>query len=335
MMQKGYGRFIAGLSLLFLTGISQAAQGELALANASYQLLPEERVVEAVIEAVHKSTVSAQTSGRVTEINFDVDDVVPKGSVIMRLRDRQQRAALKSVQARHQEAKAEFQRVKDIFARKLVSQSVYDKAAADLKAASALLEQAQEQLAHTVIKAPYSGIVTQRHIEVGETASAGKPLMSGLSLEHLRATTQLPQAHVATVRALSRAQVILPDGSRVAGSKLTISPNADPVTHSFQVRVELPEGQYSIYPGMFAKVAFVTGEVQRLLIPAQAVVHRSEVTAVYVVKSGGQVFFRQIRVGRVLDEGQIEVLAGLEEGEQLALDPVTAAVMLKQQRAGQ
>ncbi|MCK5639676.1 MAG: efflux RND transporter periplasmic adaptor subunit [Gammaproteobacteria bacterium] len=332
-MRKEYEQFTVSLALLFLTGVSQAAQMDLAVANASYQTLPQERVGEAVIEAVHKSTVSSQISGRVTEINFDVDDVVPKGSVIMRLRDRQQRAALKSAQARHQEAKAEFQRVKNIFARKLVSRALYDKAEADLKAASAALEQAQEQLAHTVIKAPYSGIVTQRYIEVGETASAGKPLMSGLSLEHLRATTQLPQAHVATVRALSRAQVILPDGSRVAGSKLTISPHADPVTHSFQVRVELPEGQHDIYPGMFAKVAFVIGEVQRLLIPAKAVVHRSEVTAVYVVKPDGQVFFRQIRLGRVLGESQVEVLAGLEEGEQLALDPVSAAVALKQQRA--
>jgi RND family efflux transporter MFP subunit len=323
------------LGLLLLASVSKAAQTDLAVAKASYQTLPQEQIAEAVIEAVHQSTVSAQISGRVTEIHYDVDDVVPKGSVIMRLRDRQQRAALKSAQARHQEAKAEFQRVKDIFAKKLVSQSVYDKAEADLKAASGALEQAQEQLAHTVIKAPYSGIVTQRHIEVGETASAGKPLMSGLSLEHLRATTQLPQAHVATVRDLSRAEVILPDGTRIAVSKLTISPHADPVTHSFQVRVDLPEGQHGIYPGMFTKVAFVTGEVQRLLIPVQAVVHRSEVTAVYVVKPDGQVFFRQIRVGRVLDEGRIEVLAGLEEDEQLALDPVTAAVVLKQQRAGQ
>lgn len=333
-MQRGYGQLILGVVLMSLAGTSQATQADLAVAKVRYHTLAQEQVVEAVIEAVHKSTVSAQTSGRVTEINFDVDDYVPKGSVIMRLRDRQQRAALKSTQARHQEAKAEFQRVKDIFAKKLVSRSVYDKAEADLKAATASLEQAQEQLNYTVIKAPYSGIVTQRHIEVGETASTGKALISGLSLEHLRATSQLPQAHIATVRALSRAHVILPDGSRVAGSKLTISPLADPVTHSFQVRVDLPEGQHGIYPGMFSKLAFVTGEIQRLLIPAQAVVHRSEVTAVYIVKSDGRIAFRQIRVGRLLDAGQIEVLAGLEEGEQVALDPVEAGVQLKQQRTG-
>ena len=276
MMRKGYGSFTAGLGLLFLASLAQATATELATAfrivTASSQSVPQERVINAVIEAVHKSTVSAQTSGRVTEIHFDVDDYVPKGSVIMRLRDRQQRAALKSAQARHKEAKAEFQRAQEIFAKKLIARSVYDKAEADLKAAAASLEQAQEQLNYTVIKAPYSGIVTQRHIEVGETASVGKPLISGLSLEHLRATSALPQAHIASVRELSRAHVILPDGARVAGSKLTISPHADPVTHSFQVRVDLPEGQHGVYPGMFSKLAFVTGEVQRLLIPVQAII---------------------------------------------------------------
>ncbi|NIV33975.1 MAG: efflux transporter periplasmic adaptor subunit, partial [Anaerolineae bacterium] len=117
------------------------------------------------------------------------------------------------------------------------------------------------------------------------------------------------------------------------GLSLTISPFADPVSHTFNVRVDMPEGQHGVYPGMFAKVAFVTGEVQRLLIPAEAVVHRSEVTGVYVIKEQ-QVSFRQVRVGRRFDDGQVEVLAGLDAGERVALEPIRAGVMLKEQRAG-
>jgi multidrug efflux pump subunit AcrA (membrane-fusion protein) len=84
---------------------------------------------------------------------------------------------------------------------------------------------------------------------------------------------------------------------------------------------------------MFVKVAFVTGEEQRLTLPGQAVVHRSEVTGVYVLKDGA-ISFRQIRVGRPLANGDMVVLAGLEAGEEVALDPIRAGVMLKEKRAG-
>jgi hypothetical protein len=75
------------------------------------------------------------------------------------------------------------------------------------------------------------------------------------------------------------------------------------------------------------------GQVSRLLVPVSAVVHRSEVTAVYVVDAAGQVGFRAVRVGGLVDSGSIEVLAGLTAGEQVALDPVQAGVVLMSQRA--
>jgi hypothetical protein len=84
---------------------------------------------------------------------------------------------------------------------------------------------------------------------------------------------------------------------------------------------------------MFVKVAFVIGEEERLLLPVAAVVHRSEVTGVYVVK-GETITFRQIRLGRQLEGGEVEVLAGLSAGEEVALAPIRAGVMLKEMRAG-
>jgi hypothetical protein len=84
---------------------------------------------------------------------------------------------------------------------------------------------------------------------------------------------------------------------------------------------------------MSIKVAVTTGEVQRLLIPATAIVHRSEVTGVYVIR-GEEVIFRQVRAGRTYGGDRREVLAGLAKGEQVALDPVQAAIVLKGQQAG-
>ncbi len=329
-------RPIALLCLGFGWAISSSAADLTSLerADATLQTVPSETVLDAVIEAVNKSTVSAQTSGRIVEVLVDVDDYVEKGAVLIRFRDKEQRAALKAAQARAAEADANFKRVKDIFAKKLVSRAAYDTAEANLKAANAAVEQAQEQLEHTVIRAPYSGIVVERHVEPGESANPGTRLLTGISLENLRAVAEVPQRYIDSVRRLSHAKVVFPGETETVleSSKLTISPYADAASHTFRVRVDLEGVLRGVYPGMLVKAAFVTGEEQRLLIPSSAVVHRSEVTAVYVLTKTG-IQFRQVRVGRVLSDGKTEVLAGLDAGEAVALNPIRAGVMLKELRA--
>ena len=329
-------RMMGAVAALIVSVTTQAwASGPLASAEVGLKSVPGEVVVDALIEAIFQSTVSAQTSGRITEVLVDVDDYVNKGDVIMRFRDKEQRAALKAADASVEEASAAHKRMQELLEKKLVPQAQFDKAQAALKAASAAREQAQEQLEHTVVRAPYSGIVVKRHVEPGESASPGKPLMTGLSLESLRAVANLPQAHIETVRRLQRARVLLSpdDSSSVEGVKLTISPFADAASHTFKVRVDLPTGRHGVYPGMFVKVAFVTGEEQRLTLPLAAVVHRSEVTGVYVL-NGDAISFRHIRTGRSLDGEMIEVLAGLSAGEKVALEPIRAGVMLKEKRTG-
>ncbi len=273
------------------------------------------------------------------EVNFDVDDYVSKDDIIVRLRDKEQRAALRAAEAGLAEAKANFSRIQDLLKRKLVSKSEFDKADAALKSAAAAADQAREQLEYTQVRAPYSGIVVERHVEPGETANPGQPLMTGLSLEKLRATANVSQPYVDEVRQRGQARIMLPaangdEGRIVRAKDVTVSPYADPQSHTFRVRVDLPEGHHGVYPGMFAKVGFTVGERERLLVPSRAVVYRSEVTAVYVTRADGSVSFRQIRVGRNHD-GMTEVLAGLSEGEKVALDPIRAGVYLKEIRAGE
>jgi len=292
--------------------------------------MPQLSIVDATIEAVQQATVSSQVSGRILEINFDVDDYVEKGQVIIRLRDKEQRAAMDAAQARYDEAQAEYTRVKEIYAKKLVAKAALDRAEAQLKATRAARDQAQEALDHTVIRAPYSGIVVKRLVEVGETARPGEPLMTGLSLEKLRAKVDLPQSLIYTVRQHKEAWAwVGPDRqTRVKAESLTISPFADPDSHTFLVRVNLPQGDHHIYPGMYTKVAFVTGQVTHLVIPVQAVAHRSEVTAVYVKDAKGGLSLRQVRLGDVLPDNQVEVLAGLSAGDNVVLDPVAAAAAI-------
>ena len=250
-------------------------------------------------------------------------------------------ADLKEAVARREEARDEYNRTKEVHAKKLVADAALDRVEAALKSATARLEaaeaglvQAREQLGYTRVRAPYAGIVTERHLEVGEIARPGQPLISGISLDQLRVVAQVPQSLVSDIRKNRQARVQFADGRWVAASRLTIFPYADPASSTFKVRMTLPQGTADLFPGMFVKTAFVTGVRQELLVPAQAVVYRSEVTAVYVVRGDGRIGFRQVRLGRETDNGFRRVLSGLDPGEQVALDPISAGVALKRQREG-
>lgn len=321
---------------LFLMCFWQVVQAtELQTVTVTPVVAPQERTIDGLIEAVHQATISAQTSGRITKIHVDVDDYVNKGDVLIEFSGKGQRAAFNAAKANLKQAEAEHTRIKDIYAQKLVARAILDKAEAAHKSAKAHLEQAQEALEYTQVRAPYSGIVVKRYVNVGENARVGQKLMTGLSLESLRVRVTVPQDMIHGVRQYKQAYLLYKDGQRVAAESMRISAYADADSHSFGVQIYLPKGEYGIYPGMYAKVVFVLGEEQALSIPATSVMHRSEVTAVYIVADTQRISFRQVRLGKRLAEGQIEVLAGLQSGEQVALDPIYAGVLLKEQQGQQ
>ncbi len=328
------------VATLLASGVAAAADS-LPVTEVVLETVVREQVLDGVLEAVNRSTVSAQTSGRVVELPFDVDDYVEKGAVIVRLRDTEHtarleraEAALREAQSQAATAQAEFQRISTVYAQGLVSRSALDQArsAADsaqarVGAAQASLTEAREQLEHTVVRAPYSGIVMQRHVELGETASPGQPLMTGLSLEQLRAVVDVPQQLIAALRTHEAAGIVLPDGSRLAADAVRIFPFADPDTHTFRVRADLPPGAHGLYPGMLVKVAFASGSETRLSVPTAAVVRRGEITAVYVHDADKRLRLRQIRAGTPVGD-RVPVLAGLEAGEKVVENAAAAATSM-------
>jgi RND family efflux transporter MFP subunit len=314
---------------------------------ASRMQIPRVYHLDGVVDASNRSTVSAQTSGQIREVLFDVDDVVQQGAVIVTIEDTEQqanlasaRANLQSARAQLAEAQAEYDRTARVFAKQAVSQAVMDKATAALKsaragvdAARAELAQAEQQLEYTQVTAPYTGIVTERHAEVGEMASRGQPLMSGLSLQQLRVEVDVPQSLIGAVRQEQGAMVRV-DGRWIEATGMTVFPVADPATDSFRVRLDLPEGVEGVFPGMYVKVAMHVGVHTELVVPRSAVVYRSEVIGVYVVDADGRVWLRHVRLGRSLPDGRHTIISGLAAGERVALDPQAAVETLKAQREG-
>jgi RND family efflux transporter MFP subunit len=315
-----------------------------ATATAEFREVDSTYATEALIEAAKQSTVAAQIAGRVVEIKFDVGDYVQKGQVIARIDEREaghalagSEAQVAQAQANLQNTKATYERTRQLFEQKFVSQAALDKALADYKAAQAQTQatlagagQAATAKGYTTIVAPYSGVVGARLVELGEMATPGKPLMVGFDPRDLRAVANVPQYKLAEIRRASRAKVEFPAlGKWIDAQNITILPAADAKTHATRVRLDLPENLRDVYPGMYARAHFSIGRTKKLLVPAAALVRRSEVTAVYVIDEKGGAVLRQVRLGEAAGEGQIEILAGLTPGETVALEPIKAGMTLK------
>lgn len=325
---------VVALMLQAPIALGQSSGPALMAAVAERSELHETVHLDGVIEAVQKSTVSAQTSGTVQSLPFDVDDSVAAGDLIVQLEDSEQRSRLRQAQAGLEEAEAaladarqRFDRIEAVHERGLVSRQEFDQARNNLAAARARVErakgavsEAKEQLSYTRVVAPYGGILTERHVEVGESVNPGQPLLSGLSLEQLRVVVDLPQKYADLARRERQAQVTLADGRVLETGEMTFYPYANPQTHTFRLRMRLSEPNGSLFPGMLVKVSVPVASREALWVPASSLIQRSELRAVFVLDEQDQPRLRQVRTG-VRDSGRLEILAGLSEGERVVTNP--------------
>jgi len=334
----------AAIAVLATAAGVAAAATPLQTAPVEFRDVTRTYPAEGVVEAVLQSTVAAQTQGRIVELKVDVGDRVRRGDVIARIDPQEASQVVATAEAEVARAEAaltnarvNLERTKKLVQQKFVSEAALDKAETDFAAAKAQLAaarasagQARTGRSYTVIVAPFSGVVATRHVDLGEMAQPGKPLVTLFDPKDLRALVTVPQARLAEMRSPIEASVELPAlGKRVGARNVTVLPSADARTHTTQVRLDLPEPLEGVYPGMFARGYFTLGTAKKLIVPASAVVHRSEVTGAYVVLGGGGIRFRQLRVGETIPDVGVEVLAGLAAGEQVALDPVLALARLK------
>lgn len=315
----------------------------LAIAEVQYREVDVTYAAEAVVEATRQSTVSAQTTGRIVELRYDVGDVVQKGQVIARIDPTEltqvvagSEAQVAQAKAAYENARVEAERTRDLARQKFVSQAALDRAEAALRIADAQLKaaragagQATTSRGYTTIVAPYTGVVSARHVELGEMAAPGKPLLTGFDPADLRVVATVPQYRIGEVRASPRASVEIPSlGRMVSGTSITVLPAADARSHSTRVRIDLPRDISGVYPGVYARAHFTVGRGRKLVVPTRAVVRRSEVTGVYVVAPDGRVSLRQVRLGETAGTDFTELLAGVVPGEKVALDPVKAGMAL-------
>ncbi|HKJ70519.1 MAG TPA: efflux RND transporter periplasmic adaptor subunit [Gammaproteobacteria bacterium] len=334
---------------LALTAALPAAAAEAPFPTATLQTRSLDRVRTApgTIESRHRARLSAEVSGRVRDIPFDAGDAVKSGDTLVRLDDSDlkaqlevAKASLASAAARLKEARQSFRRTKSLYRQDSASEQQMDRATATLQQAQAQRSQAQAKIQQlrirldkTTVTAPFAGVVVSKQIEAGELAQPGTPLLTLLDPKRLRLVARVQESRIPGLMGDGKARVWVPAlDRRFDAERVTVMPQGDERTHTFQVRLRLPEGTPAS-AGMFGRAEFHLGTFDTLVVPEDAIVHRSEITGVYVVDDG-RVSFRLVELGERTPRGR-EVLAGLEAGERIALDPERALRYLKESQPAQ
>ena len=302
-------------------------------------------VLNGHVEAINEATVSAQVNAKVKKIHVDVDDQVAIGKVLIELDDSELKAqlakanaSLKVAQANEAQAKSEFKRLKELTSGKFVnkgfvSQNDITKAASAVKVASAnislakaQISEVKQQLSYTTIIAPYSGVVTARHIEVGETANFGQALLTGFALNQNRLIVNVPNSLITDIEATKTLLAQTSNGNWKELKNLTIAPSLDSQTHTILVRANINKDNFNQRPGSFIKVAVKTDPRSALVVPSSAVFNQGDLSAVYV-KLDDTYALRQVLLGEKIAGEQsstgkssqlIEIISGLSVTDKVA-----------------
>ena len=272
----------------------------------------------APIEAFAEADVIAKVEGEVREVLVEEGDEVSAGQVIARLDGDRLRLELNETNARLRKMQRDFERNKDLRGKGLLSEGDYEKLQYDLEALQASYNLASLELDYTQIRAPISGVISERYIKLGNTVSVGDPLYRVTNFDPLVAYLHVPEREyrrIAPGQPVGLAVDAL-DGPPIIAEVTRVSPVVDPVTGTFKITVEIRDEQRRIKPGMFARIGVVYDtHVNALQVPRSALVEDLGETSVFVVEDGLAV--RRVVETGISNRGMVEIVSGLGDSDKV------------------
>lgn len=268
--------------------------------------------VVGTVRSKQRALVEAKVSGRVLEYSATPGTAVKAGEPLARLDVQEIQAKVDQARALLDQAQRDFDRQKQLIASNATTRQDFDAAEARVKIGAGALSEAETMLGYARVTAPFDGVVTRKLADVGDLAMPGKPLLEIEAPTALRFEADLPEAILDRVKLGDRLPVRLTHV--IEGTVSEISPVADPVSRTFQVKLDLPPAD-GLRTGQFGRVSVPVAETRLLLVPQDAVLKRGQMEMVFVARDG-RASLRLVKTGKQLDT-HIELLSGIEEGEQV------------------
>ena len=321
----GFKSFVDGKVKEFISGMGNMPQTVSTTKAALSDWQPQIETV-GTLRAVNGADLSFEVAGVVEEINFQSGDDVDAGKALLRLRDADDIAKLKSLQAVANVSRINYERDRKQFEAKVVAKSVVDNDEAQMLTNDALMAQQQVIVEKKTLKAPFAGRLGLRQVDVGQYLSPGTVVVTLQSLDPIYLDFTLPQQSLDQIKTGQQIKVRVdtyPD--KIFFGKITsINPKVETGTRNVQIRASLQNPERKMLPGMFATVEIDTGGREQLItLPQTAIVYNPYGNLVYVVDDKGksadgkpQLSVRQVFVTTGATRGdQVAVLKGIKEGD--------------------
>lgn len=278
-------------------------------------------------------TLSTKVMGEITMLSVEPGDRVRAGETVVRVDNENLEAQRRQVQAKLDEATAslanaekDFERFTTLFEQESATQKElddvttrYEAAKAGVKALKSRLDELENMLKYTELKAPFDGYVVKKMINKGDMARPGQPLISLEKEQGLKVVLTVPEQDVDLFSLGDSVELGVEAAgvSSLPGLVKTVNRSAESISRQFLVEIEAPglDRHERIKSGMFANVHVTVPQENQILIPADALLKRGQLTGIFTVTDQSELVLRWVQTGKKAGS-RVEVLAGLSEGEQ-------------------
>jgi len=292
--------------------------------EAKRQAVAETLSLPGTIAANEMVEVKAETDGIVQEINFAEGERVDKGRILVKLDETKLAASLAEAEACLKLSQANYDRAKQLYQDKLISQQEYDQAASTFAVSQASVDLQRRQLKDARVHAPFAGIVGARQISPGQVITRNTTLTWLVDLDTVKVEVKVPERYLRQLQVgqpLEFTVAAFP-GEKFRGEVYFISPQIDESTRTALIKARIPNSEGKLRGGMFASLDLTLQlRDDAIVIPEPALMSNGDNFSVFVVDGEGNAQVRPIEVGLRL-AGKAEVLKGLSAGEKVVVEGV-------------
>jgi membrane fusion protein, multidrug efflux system len=254
---------------------------------AKRELWPSNLNAIGTVVAVQGVTVSADLPGKVDKIHFQSGEWVKQGDVLVELDTVQERAELASAEAQRDLSHINFSRMKDLVGQGVISRQEYDQATAQQKQGDAGADQIRATIARKTIRAPFSGLLGLRQVNLGQYLAAGDPIVTLQSLDPIYVNFNVPQesANQIQIGRVVKFKSSDSTSAEFAGKVTAVNAIVDPATRNVEIQATVPNPKGKLRPGMYVETQTSIGQDRPVIaLPATAINYAPYGDSVFIVE---------------------------------------------------
>ena len=301
--------------------------------EAQLTSMPGRYEFTASIASAEQAKLSTRIMGEITSLSVKEGEKVTKGQVIARIKSSDIEASKARIDANMNEAMAaksnvekNYNRIKKLYDKKSATQKEFDDISSALEMAKAKIasieqmrKEVQANLGYAVITAPFTGHVTKKMMNEGSLATPGMPIVMIESQEDFEVKASVPASEIGIIKEGDGVKVLVGAlGKELKGNIERVNPSGGYTGAQFEITIKLEENEAlkELKSGLFAKVIIEKGATRKMVVPTEIILKRGQLEGFYTINHAGKAMLRWVRTGKEMGN-QVEVLSGLDEGEQI------------------